>query len=147
MKFGRELNKRMVDSAQHLANALEGNGVNVMYPNRGHTQTNHILVDATSSGGGKSAMRALANANILCNQIIIPSDSVSNLFDPGGIRIGTSSISRKAVSLEHLQQIAELCSDAIFERRPALSIKSDVESLAKKYSTVYYNFTNGFPLD
>ncbi|HEX9066580.1 MAG TPA: serine hydroxymethyltransferase [Streptosporangiaceae bacterium] len=101
---------QIVANAQALAAALTERGYSLV---SGGTDNHLILVDLTPQEiGGKPAARALDRAGIEVNYNTVPFDT-RKPFDPSGLRIGTSSITTRGLTEEHMPQVATWMDEAI----------------------------------
>ncbi len=94
---------QIVANARALAKALLDREFDLV---TGGTDNHLILADLTSKAiGGKPAAQALDRAGIELNYNTVPYDP-RKPFDPSGIRLGTSSITTRGLTEEHMPQIA-----------------------------------------
>jgi glycine hydroxymethyltransferase len=101
---------QIVANAQALAAALTERGYSLV---SGGTDNHLILIDLTAQEiGGKPAARALDRAGIEVNYNTVPFDT-RKPFDPSGLRIGTSSITTRGLTEQHMPQVAAWMDEAI----------------------------------
>jgi glycine hydroxymethyltransferase len=101
---------QIVANARALAAALTEHGYSLV---SGGTDNHLILIDLTPQEiGGKPAARALDMAGIEVNYNTVPFDT-RRPFDPSGLRIGTSSITTRGLTEEHMPQVAAWMDEAI----------------------------------
>ena len=143
--YGRRFMVDSVGNAQVLAFGLAAEGVAVLHGKKGYTRTHQILMDLGGMGGGRQVSRRLAQAGVLTNQIILPTDEEARLFDPGGIRLGTTWVTRMGMQEQEMTRISSLMADVILERRPVDSVAADVRELVARFPLVYYCFEHGEP--
>jgi glycine hydroxymethyltransferase len=94
---------QIVDNAKALGAALAERGFSLI---TGGTDNHLLLVDMTPKGiGGKPYAQALERAGIVCNYNSIPFDP-RKPFDPSGIRLGTPSISSRAMGADEMRKLA-----------------------------------------
>jgi glycine hydroxymethyltransferase len=94
---------QVVANASALATALTGHGFTLI---SGGTDNHLILADLTSKGiAGKPAAQALDRAGIELNYNTVPFDT-RKPFDPSGIRLGTSALTTRGLTEEHMPQVA-----------------------------------------
>ncbi|MDP9443126.1 MAG: serine hydroxymethyltransferase [Actinomycetota bacterium] len=94
---------QIVRNAKALAAALTERGFDLV---TGGTDNHLILADLTSKQiGGKPAAKAMDRAGIELNYNTVPFDP-RKPFDPSGIRLGTSSVTTRGLTEEHMPQIA-----------------------------------------
>ncbi len=101
---------RIVANAKALAEAMADRGFDLV---SGGTDNHLILADLTNRAiGGKPAAQALDRAGIELNYNTVPYDP-RKPFDPSGIRLGTSSITTRGLTEEHMPQIAAWMDEVI----------------------------------
>jgi len=101
---------QIVANAKALAAALTARGYSLV---SGGTDNHLILIDLTPQEiGGKPAARALDRAGIEVNYNTVPFDT-RKPFDPSGLRIGTSSITTRGLTEQHMPQVAAWMDEAI----------------------------------
>src|ERR1022692_501113 len=100
----------IVANAKALAAALTERGYSLV---SGGTDNHLILIDLTPQEiGGKPAARALDRAGVEVNYNTVPFDT-RKPFDPSGLRIGTSSITTRGLTEQHMPQVAAWMDEAI----------------------------------
>src|SRR5260221_850705 len=101
---------QIVGDSKALAAALTERGYSLV---SGGTDNHLILIDLTPQEiGGKPAARALDRAGIEVNYNTVPFDS-RKPFDPSGLRIGTSSITTRGLTEQHMPQVAAWMDESI----------------------------------
>ena len=101
---------QIVTNSKALAAALTERGYSLV---SGGTDNHLILIDLTQQEiGGKPAARALDRAGIEVNYNTVPFDT-RKPFDPSGLRIGTSSITTRGLTEQHMPQVAAWMDEAI----------------------------------
>ncbi|MCK5584756.1 serine hydroxymethyltransferase [Candidatus Bipolaricaulota bacterium] len=98
----RRLQHLIVENAQHLADALEDNGLTLAY---GGTDTHLLLIDLRPIGlEGEVAARVLDRVGIVCNRNVIPGDR--NGGDTHGIRLGTPWVTQRGMGRKEMTDLA-----------------------------------------
>src|SRR5258706_1037375 len=101
---------QIVATSRALAAALTERGYSLV---SGGTDNHLILIDLTPQEiGGKPAARALDRAGIEVNYNTVPFDT-RKPFDPSGLRIGTSSITTRGLTEQHMPQVAAWMDESI----------------------------------
>ncbi len=101
---------QIVGNAKALADAMLQRGFELV---TGGTDNHLILADLTNKViGGKPAAKALDRAGIELNYNSVPFDP-RKPFDPSGIRLGTSSVTTRGLTEEHMPQIAAWMDEVI----------------------------------
>jgi glycine hydroxymethyltransferase len=126
----------MCQLAKSLASGLERAGVPVFATTRGHTASHQFALDAVQFGGGQSAARTLRRANVLTSGIGLPGPEVPGDFN--GLRIGTPEIARWGMSIEAMDELAELVSQALLGKEPPERVALRITDLRRRFSTLRY---------
>ena len=108
----QDLMHRVVDNTHRLADALQENGLSLVY---GGTDTHLLLIDLTKiqtpTGHpltGEIASRILDQVGLTCNKNAIPGDD--NPAHPGAVRIGTTWATQRGMGPEEMSQLASIIS-------------------------------------
>lgn len=140
LAFGAEYMAQIVVNAQALARTLEAHGVPMLAAHKGFTRTHQVIADVRSLGGGEAAAFRLAEANIIVNKNLIPADRPQDWDRPGGLRIGTTEVTRWGMKEPEMARIAELIADMLFGRRSAEEVRGEVLSLRRGHPRLHYCF-------
>ena len=101
----REYGRRIVENAQALAAALEGEGARIV---SGGTDNHLMLVDLQPIGWtGAQAEEALGRVGITVNKNAIPNDPQPPRVT-SGLRLGTPAITARGFGVEETQRVAQL---------------------------------------
>ncbi|MFH1177029.1 MAG: hypothetical protein V1750_06440, partial [Acidobacteriota bacterium] len=115
----KELQKRIVENAAHLAECFKKLGVRLPY---GGTDTHLLLIDLKSITGGKTplwgepAARILELAGIVVNKNTIPGDVATPLAT--GLRLGTPWVSQRGMGKPEMETIARVMHRVLTNIRP-----------------------------
>ena len=147
MEFGEEYAKQVIVNAKAMANALSDEGLNVLASKLGFTESHQIAVDVTKYGDGGSLEKDLEKANIIVNRQLIPGDIQAgrHYMHPGGLRLGTSEVTRLGMKKDEMKQIASLMGRIIVKKEDPVKIKKEVEGIRSSYQKVHYAFETGTP--
>ena len=142
LQFGREYGTQVIDNAKALAQALHERGITVLAEHKGFTESHQIAVDVTKYGLGGDMERALENANIIVNRQLLPGDiqAERHYTNPGGIRIGTSEITRTGMKSGDMAEVAELIKRVVINKEDPKKVKQDVIAFRKDFQKVHYCF-------
>ncbi len=148
LEFGKELMSQVVANARRLARALQERGLPVLFAERGFTATHQLIVDARGYGGGAAAAHRLAAANLVVNQQPLPGAGAG--AEPGGIRLGTTEVTRLGMGAGEMDGIADFIADVLAEADPSDSrrmaaIGEAVARFRAPFQTIYYCHANGTP--
>ena len=114
------LQRRIVDNARYLGDALTANGLHLAY---GGTDTHLLLVDLRElekktnyTMMGEIASRILELAGIVCNKNTLPGDT--SAADAHGIRIGTPWATQRGMGKEEMEILAAIIAKVLHAIRP-----------------------------
>ncbi len=140
LAFGQEYMAQIVANAQALAAALHERGVPMLASHKGFTRTHQAIANVHTFGGGEAAASRLAEANIITNKNLIPTDRAEDWDRPGGLRIGTTEVTRWGMQEPEMAQIADLIADVLHGRRDPAPVQRDVVALRRAFPTLHYCF-------
>jgi glycine hydroxymethyltransferase len=126
----------MIANAQALAQALANAGVPVFKRARGHTQSQHVALEAWTLGGGNAASHRLANANLLMSGIGLPGPAVAG--DYNGIRIGTQEITRWGLQPRDMRDLARLIARVLVHGDAPESVRPDAIAFRKRFQALHF---------
>jgi glycine hydroxymethyltransferase len=141
LAFGPAYMAQIVANAQALATALHARGIPMLAAHKGFTRTHQVIADLRELGGGAAVAEQLAEANIITNKNLIPSDSPDDWDHPSGLRIGTTEVTRWGMKEGEMLHIADLIADVIHNRRPFATVATDVIELRRSFPTLHYCFS------
>lgn len=144
VKFGREYAEQIVKNAKTLAKALYERGINVLCPDLGFTESHIVLADITKYGDGMVLEKKLEEANIILNRNLLPWDPREGrgYKHPGGIRMGTSEVTRLGMKEGEMKAIAEFIGRVVVDNEPVERIAQEVREFRKDYQKVHYCFAS-----
>ena len=147
LEFGQAYAKQVVANAQALGQALSDEGLDVLASNLGFTKSHQIAIDVTKYGDGGTLEKELEKANIIVNRQLIPGDVKAgrHYMHPGGLRLGTSEITRLGMKEEEMRKIASLMANIIVKKQDPTKIKREVEQIRSSYQHVRYAFETSTP--
>jgi glycine hydroxymethyltransferase len=96
LEFGKEYTAQIVKNAKALGKALYDQGLAVLCPDLGFTESHIVVVDVSKYGDGGTLEKKLEEANIILNRNLLPWDPRQGRHykNPSGIRLGTSEVTR-----------------------------------------------------
>ncbi len=128
---------QIVANSKALAAALTERGYSLV---SGGTDNHLILIDLTPQEiGGKPAARALDRAGIEVNYNTVPFDT-RRPFDPSGLRIGTSSITTRGLTEQHMPQVAAWMDEAV------KAAAKDDDAVIERVAGQVKDLLAGFPM-
>ncbi len=144
--FGKLYHKKVIENAKALAEALNERGFNVLCEHLGFTESHQVVIDITNlektAGLGGDIEKTLEEANIIINRNLLPNDirEGRHYMNPGGLRLGTSEVTRLGMGKSEMVDIAEYFKKLIIDREEPKKIKEDVKEFKKDYLEVKYCF-------
>jgi glycine hydroxymethyltransferase len=145
--YGKAYMAQIVRNAQALGAALARRGISVLGAHKGYTTTHQVIADVRQFGGGLEVAQRLAQANIITNKNLIPTDKPEDWDRPGGLRIGTTEVTRLGMREAEMETIADFMARLLIEQAPPEAVVDDVISFRQPYQTLYYCFDHGSPAD
>ncbi|HSM57182.1 MAG TPA: serine hydroxymethyltransferase [Candidatus Sulfomarinibacteraceae bacterium] len=145
LAYGGVYMAQIVKNAQALARALDERGIPVLGKNRGYTKSHQVIADVGKFGGGLDVAHRLAEANVITNKNLIPSDGAHDWDRPSGLRLGTIEITRLGLLEKDMETIAGFIARVLIEGEDTAAVRADVEAFRLPLQTFYYNFDHGWP--
>ena len=144
LEFGEEYTQQVIRNSKALGQALYERGFNVLAEHKGFTESHVLLIDITKHGDGGTVEGQLEKADIIINRNLLPWDIKEgrHFINPGGIRLGTSEITRLGMKESEMEEIAEFIKRVIIDKEDAEKVKSDVTAFRRDYQKVHYCFEN-----
>ncbi len=142
MEFGKEYAKQIIANAKELGQALHELGFNVLAEYKGFTESHQVAVDVTKYGLGGDMEKTLESANIIVNRQLLPGDIQAgrHYTNPGGIRIGTSEITRIGMRQSHMPEVAQFIKRLVIDKEDPRKVKADVSAFRRDFQKVHYCF-------
>jgi len=146
LEFGKKYHKRVIENAKAFGEALSERGFNVLCEHKGFTESHQIVVDICefkdTVGLGGDIERILEEANIIINRNLLPWDirEGRHYMNPGGLRLGTSEITRLGMGKEEMVDIAEFFKQLIIEEKDPKKVKEEVKAFREDFQTINYCF-------
>ncbi|MFW9970836.1 MAG: serine hydroxymethyltransferase [Candidatus Odinarchaeota archaeon] len=146
LEFGKEYHKNVIENAKALGQALSDHGLKVLMEHKGFTQSHQIVVDITefekTIGLGGDIEELLEKANIILNRNLLPYDITQGRHyqNPGGLRIGTSEVTRLGMGKSEMVDIANFFKKLLIERKDPKKVKNEVVDFRKEFQQIKYCF-------
>ena len=123
--------QQIVRNAAALADALLTQDCPLV---SGRTDNHLMLMDLRSAPmTGKQLEQALDAVHITANKNMIPNDP-RKPNETSGLRLGTPAVTTRGMREDSMAIIGRCIADALYQRRPAKEIATEVLSLTQKYS-------------
>ena len=145
LEFGKAYMGQIVRNAQALGAALHQRGIPILGAHTGYTRTQQVIADVGQFGGGIAVAQLLAQANIITNKNLIPTDGPEDWDRPSGLRMGTIEATRLGMREEQMETIADFMARILIEKETPSSVVEDVIEFRQPYQKLYYCFDNGLP--
>jgi len=144
LEFGSDYASQTIKNAKALAVALNDLGFKVLGEKKNFTQSHQAVVNVLDYGDGGKIEADLEKANIIVNRQLIPGDlkAKRHYMHPGGIRLGTSEVTRLGMKESEMQQIASFIKQIVVDKKDAKETANQVTELRKNYQKTEYCFDN-----
>ncbi|MFB0557753.1 MAG: serine hydroxymethyltransferase [Candidatus Bathyarchaeia archaeon] len=143
-EFGRAYSEQVIRNAKALALALHERGFNVVGESQGFTESHQVIVDVvdTPLKNGWMVEEELEKAEIILNRELLPYDLKQgrNFREPGGIRIGTSELTRLGMKEGEMEEVAELMRRVVINVEDPRKVVKDVNAFREDWQTLHYCF-------
>jgi len=137
LEYGAAYADACIATAQTLGAALQNEGFAVHgAPGRAHTESHHLALPAAPFGGGQTASKLMAQANILLCGIGLPIDPVAG--DLNGIRLGSQEITRQGMPATAMTDIAGFMSRVWLKKEAPEAVRPDVIDFRKAYTELAF---------
>ncbi len=145
LAYGPAYMEQIVRNAQALGAALARRGIPLLGAHKGFTRTHQIIANVRQFGGGLEVAHRLARANIITNKNLIPGDQPADWDRPGGLRLGTTEVTRLGMGTHEMDTIADFIARVLVDGMAPEAVLSDVVAFREPYQTLYYCVENGLP--
>lgn len=146
LEFGKKYHKNVIENAKALGAALHERGLKVLMEHKGFTESHQIIVDITdyekTIGLGGDIEKLLEEANIIINRNLLPYDIAEGRHyqNPGGLRLGTSEVTRLGMGKSEMTEIAEFFKNLIIDKKDPKKVKDEVAEFRKDFQEIKYCF-------
>ena len=142
IEFGEEYSVQTVKNARALAEALSSKGIVVLGEKNGFTASHQIAVDVSKYGDGGKFEHELEEANLIANRQLLPGDIKAgrDYKRPGGIRLGSSEVTRLGMKESEMQEIANFIHRIIVNKETPENVKKDIIEFRSQFTKVHYAF-------
>ena len=146
LEFGKDYHKKVIDNAKALGQALYERGINALMEHKNFTESHQIVIDITNFektiGLGGDIERLVEEANIIINRNLLPWDISQgrHYMNPGGLRLGTSEITRLGMGKSEMVDIAEFFKELLINKKDPQKVKQEVAEFKKDFQEIKYCF-------
>ena len=144
LEFGKDYAAQTINNAKALAAELNNVGFKVLGEKRGYTESHQTVVNVLDYGDGGTIEADLEKANIIVNRQLIPGDLKANrhYMHPGGIRLGTSEITRLGMKESEMKEIASMIKDVVIDKKEPGEMTAKIAEFRKEFQKTQYCFDN-----
>ena len=144
LEFGKDYAAQTINNAKALASELNNVGFKVLGEKRGYTESHQTVVNVLDFGDGGTIEADLEKANIIVNRQLIPGDLKANrhYMHPGGIRLGTSEITRLGMKESEMKEIASMIKDVVIDKKEPGEMTGKIAEFRKEFQKTQYCFDN-----
>ena len=144
LEFGKEYASQTIKNAKALAAELNNVGFKILGEKNGYTKSHQTVVNVLDYGDGGKIEADLEKANIIVNRQLIPGDlkAKRHYMHPGGIRLGSSEVTRLGMKESEMQQIASFIKQIVIDGKDAKVIADQVTEFRKNFQKTQYCFDN-----
>ena len=144
LEFGKDYAAQTINNAKALAAELNNVGFKVLGEKRGYTESHQTVVNVLDFGDGGTIEADLEKANIIVNRQLIPGDLKANrhYMHPGGIRLGTSEITRLGMKESEMKEIASMIKDVVIDKKEPGEMTGKIAEFRKEFQKTQYCFDN-----
>jgi glycine hydroxymethyltransferase len=113
---------------------------------KGFTESHQIVIDITNFektiGLGGTIEALLESTNIILNRNLLPWDIAEGRHyqDPGGLRLGTSEVTRLGMGKSEMVDIAEFIKKILIDKADPKKVKQEVIEFKKNFQEIKYCF-------
>lgn len=140
LEFGNEYMAQIVKNAKALGQAFHDRGITVLGSHKGFTETHQVILNVKEFGGGLDVGHKLAEANIITNKNLIPTDQPEDWDRPSGLRIGTIEVTRLGMKETDMITIANLIADILTDKKDIATAKQEALNMRKSFQKLHYCF-------
>ena len=142
LEFGKKYAEQIVRNAKALGQALYERGFKVLAEHKGFTESHVLLIDITKQGDGGYIEGQLEKANIIVNRNLLPWDirEGRHFMHPGGIRLGTSEVTRLGMKESDMEEVADFVRRVVLDNEPPRKIAEEVAEFRKGFQVLQYCF-------
>ena len=142
LEFGKSYAKETIKNAQYLAEKLYENNIIFLGEKNGFTKSHQVVLNTSKYEGGGILEDKLERANIIVNRQLIPGDIKAGRHyrNPGGLRLGTSEVTRLGMGKSEMIEIANFITRIIIKNEDINKVKNDVINFRKEFQNIKYTF-------
>jgi glycine hydroxymethyltransferase len=137
LEYGDAYAEQCIRNARKLGECLAKLGIEVhRAEGRQVTESHHLAIRAARYGGGQTASKHLARANILLCGIGLPVAPIAG--DLNGMRIGTQEVTRFGMREDAMEEVARLIGRVLIDSENPAIVRPDVTNFRRQYKTMAF---------
>jgi glycine hydroxymethyltransferase len=137
MEFGQAYARQTIANAKALGVKLCEAEFRVQAAEHGFTESHQLAVDVSEFGGGDEAARHLKDNNIILNMNLLPFESLEQVTNPAGVRVGVQEMTRFGMKEPEMERIARLFKKCLIEGK---YVGEEVTEFRRSFQKVHYSF-------
>jgi len=137
MEFGQAYARQTVANAKALGGKLYEMGFKVQAAELGFTASHQLAIDVSEFGGGDEVARHLKDNHIILNMNLLPFESLDQVTNPAGIRLGVQEMTRFGMKEPEMEMIARLFRKCLIEGK---YVGDEVIELRGNFQKIHYSF-------
>ena len=137
MEFGPAYARQTIANAKALGAKLYEIGFKVQAAELGFTESHQLAVSVSEFGGGDEVARHLKDNNIILNMNLLPFESLDQVSNPAGIRLGVQEMTRFGMKEPEMDMIAHLFKRCLFDGK---YVGDEVTEFRQNFQGVCYSF-------
>jgi glycine hydroxymethyltransferase len=144
MEFGQAYARQTIANARALGAKLYEMGFRVQAPELGFTESHQLAIDVSQYGGGDEAARHLKDNNIILNMNLLPFESLDQVTNPAGIRLGVLEMTRFGMKEPEMEIIARLFKECLIDGK---YVGEEVTEFRQRFQKVNYSYDHLNPTE
>ena len=137
MEFGQAYARQTIANAKALGTKLHEMGFKAQAAELGFTESHQLAVSVSEFGGGDEVARHLKDNNIILNMNLLPFESLDQVSNPAGIRLGVQEMTRFGMKEPEMEMIARLFKGCLIEGK---YVGDEVTEFRQNFQEVHYSF-------
>ena len=140
LEFGKDYASQTIKNAKTLAAELSNIGFKVLGEKNSYTESHQTVVNVLDYGDGGKIEADLEKANIIVNRQLIPGDlkAKRHYMHPGGIRLGTSEITRLGMKESEMKEVASMIKQVVIDKKEPNELTRKVAEFRKEFQKTKY---------
>ena len=137
MEFGQPYARQTIANAKALGAKLFEMGFKMQAAELGFTESHQLAIDVSEFGGGDEVARHLKDNNIILNMNLLPFESLDQVTNPAGVRVGVQEMTRFGMKEPEMEIVARLFKKCLIEGK---YVGDEVTEFRQTFQKVHYSF-------